>query len=116
MLPPLQCFTVKKRLPAFIVLAEYIERNKKGLVQFQAEQLSSEVKNDPFKKSSAVLEIVEIISHVRDPITRNILIPNPLDIPWNSPEMSEGEYNLQYNSRPEFMVYNAPQKSDRTLR
>jgi len=37
-------------------------------------------------------------------IKRNILNPSPLDIPWDSQKMSEGEYNMLYNARPEYLV------------
>jgi hypothetical protein len=37
-------------------------------------------------------------------IRRNILSPNPLEIPWDNQNLTEGEYNLLYNDRNEYLI------------
>lgn len=37
-------------------------------------------------------------------IKRNLLTPNPLDIPWDIQELTEGDYNLLYIERPEYII------------
>jgi hypothetical protein len=37
-------------------------------------------------------------------IKRNLLTPNPLDILWDIQELTEGDYNLLYIERPEYII------------
>ncbi len=55
-------------------LLKYLHDNKKDFIQFKAEVLLSETKNDPLKKAETIKSIVHSISAIPDQIIRNIYI------------------------------------------
>jgi len=55
-------------------LLKYLEDNKKDFIQFKAEVLLSETKNDPLKRAETIKSIVYSISAIPDQIIRNIYI------------------------------------------
>jgi len=55
-------------------LLKYLEDNKKDFIQFKAEVLLSETKNDPIKRADTIRSIVHSIAVIPDQIIRNIYI------------------------------------------
>ena len=55
-------------------LLKYLEDNKKDFIQFKAEVLLSETKNDPIKRADTIRSIVNSIAVIPDQIIRNIYI------------------------------------------
>ncbi len=53
---------------------EFVLKNAKNVVLFQAELLKKETGNDPIRKAEAINEIVETLAHVSDPIKRQLLL------------------------------------------
>ena len=55
-------------------LLKYIDDNKRDFIQFKAEVLLSETKNDPIKRADTIRSIVHSIAVIPDQIIRNIYI------------------------------------------
>jgi DNA primase len=55
-------------------LNDYLQKNETDFIHFKTNLLLDEVKNDPIKKSQAILDIVKSISIVPDGITRSVFI------------------------------------------
>mgnify|MGYP001170585447 CR=1 FL=1 len=55
---------------------DYFNKKSKDFIQFKADILSKDSKNDPVKKSKTIFEIVEIISIIPDQIKQQVYIQN----------------------------------------
>ena len=55
-------------------LLKYLDENRKDFIQFKAEVLLSETKNDPIKRAETIRSIVHSIAVIPDQIIRNIYI------------------------------------------
>jgi DNA primase len=55
---------------------DYFNNKSKDFIQFKADILSKDSKNDPVKKSKTIFEIVEIISIIPDQIKQQVYIQN----------------------------------------
>ena len=55
-------------------LLKYLDENRKDFIQFKAEVLLSETKNDPIKRADTIRSIVHSIAIIPDQIIRNIYI------------------------------------------
>lgn len=55
-------------------LEEYIKKNEVDFIHFKTATLLQGVENDPIAKSKAISEIVQSISVIPDPLTRNVYI------------------------------------------
>ena len=55
-------------------LLNYLDENRKDFIQFKAEVLLSETKNDPIKRAETIRSIVHSIAVIPDQIIRNIYI------------------------------------------
>jgi DNA primase len=53
---------------------EYISQKAQDFISFKTNLLSQEVKNDPIKKAGLIKEIVQTISIIPDPITRQVYV------------------------------------------
>ena len=53
---------------------EFVQKHATNVVLFQADLLNKETGNDPIRKAEAIHEIVGTLSHVSDPIKRQLLV------------------------------------------
>lgn len=61
-------------------LRNYIETTSKDFIQFKAETLLSDSKNDPIQRANTIKEIVQSIAKVPDAIKRNVYLQQCADL------------------------------------